>query len=177
MPLKGASSLKKINEVKFIKSYAHEKIKKKIQLAYKKAPFYNQVYPLIEECLKLDTSKISDLAIYSVRRVCQYLEIHTALEINSEVYAETESMDKMERIITICRQNNADTFINPIGGQGLYSKKSFKEANIDLFFLKSGNWEYKQFNNKFVPNLSIIDVMMFNWPERINEMLNDYELV
>ena len=32
------------------------------------------------------------------------------------------------------------------------------------------NIQYKQFNNKFVPNLSIIDVMMFNSLEQIKKM-------
>ncbi|MCK4826994.1 WbqC family protein, partial [bacterium] len=33
---------------------------------------------------------------------------------------------------------------------------------------------YKQFDNEFVPWLSIIDVMMFNSKERIKEYLNYY---
>jgi hypothetical protein len=34
--------------------------------------------------------------------------------------------------------------------------------------------EYKQFGGDFVPGLSIIDVMMFNSPEAILEMISDY---
>ena len=37
--------------------------------------------------------------------------------------------------------------------------------------------EYKQFNNDFVPNLSIIDVMMFNSQEQCRELLSQYELI
>ena len=36
---------------------------------------------------------------------------------------------------------------------------------------------YPQFNNEFVPNLSIIDVMMFNSPEEIKKMLGDYTVI
>ncbi len=36
--------------------------------------------------------------------------------------------------------------------------------------------KYKQFNNEFVPWLSIIDVMMFNSKEQIQEYLNKYTL-
>ena len=36
---------------------------------------------------------------------------------------------------------------------------------------------YPQFKNEFVPNLSIIDVMMFNSPENIRRLLSSYELV
>jgi len=37
--------------------------------------------------------------------------------------------------------------------------------------------EEKIFKNEFVPNLSILDVMMFNSVEEINEMLGKYELI
>jgi hypothetical protein len=35
---------------------------------------------------------------------------------------------------------------------------------------------YKQFNNEFIPYLSIIDIMMFNSREGIKEMLEKYKL-
>ena len=36
---------------------------------------------------------------------------------------------------------------------------------------------YKQYDDNFVPLLSIIDIMMFNSKEKVKEMLNDYELI
>ena len=36
--------------------------------------------------------------------------------------------------------------------------------------------DYNQFDNEFMPLLSIIDVMMFNSPQEINEMLDQFEL-
>jgi hypothetical protein len=37
--------------------------------------------------------------------------------------------------------------------------------------------EYPQFDEQFIPNLSIIDVLMFNSKREIETLLNDYELV
>ena len=72
---------------------------------------------------------------------------------------------------------NGTSYINAIGGLELYSKETFAKENINLNFLRTREIQYKQFNNDFVPNLSIIDVMMFNSPETIREMLDDYELL
>ncbi|MBU0580424.1 MAG: WbqC family protein, partial [Candidatus Margulisbacteria bacterium] len=67
--------------------------------------------------------------------------------------------------------------INPWGGgMQLYTKQAFQEFGIELFFLKNSASKYKQFNNEFIPNLSIIDVLMFNPKNKILEMLKDYEL-
>jgi hypothetical protein len=84
---------------------------------------------------------------------------------------------KNERIFSICKQQGADTYINAIGGQELYSKDKFKENGIDLYFIKMDNIEYKQFSNEFIPNLSIIDVLMHNGKEGTKELLNRYTLV
>ena len=50
------------------------------------------------------------------------------------------------------------------------------EALFD--FLKTDeNLQYKQFPNmEFVPNLSVIDVLMFNSVEEVNKMLDNYIL-
>jgi hypothetical protein len=70
-----------------------------------------------------------------------------------------------------------DEYMNAIGGQELYSENDFAKEGISLKFLKTGCVEYKQFRNNFTPNLSIIDIMMFNSPQAIREILNNYELV
>ncbi|MBE0654531.1 MAG: WbqC family protein, partial [Bacteroidales bacterium] len=68
-------------------------------------------------------------------------------------------------------------FYNAIGGEILYSKELFKKNCINLKFLKSTDIKYKQYRNTFIPNLSIIDVMMFNRIDEIQELLTKYELV
>ena len=67
-------------------------------------------------------------------------------------------------------------YINPIGGLKLYDKEDFKLHGIDLKFIKTDFFEYKQFDNEFIPNLSIIDVMMFNSREEVKKMLDLYTL-
>ena len=63
----------------------------------------------------------------------------------------------------------ATHYINAIGGIKLYSKEKFASHGIKLSFIEPGNINYPQFNCPFVPDLSIIDVMMFNSKERIKE--------
>ena len=68
--------------------------------------------------------------------------------------------------------------MNPIGGVELYSKAEFREAGIDLKFLRSTPFEYRQFGHAFVPWLSILDVLMFNPIETVRARVADgYELI
>lgn len=105
-----------------------------------------------------------------------YLGINTKLVTSSSIEI-NHSLKSEEKVIEICKSQNAATYINPIGGLELYNKNSFNQYGIELNFIKSKPLEYKQFNNEFIPNLSIIDVFMFNSIEQIKDMLNQYELL
>jgi len=58
-----------------------------------------------------------------------------------------------------------------------YDSNLFESNGIELKFLKSEINEYEQLGNKFVPNLSITDVMMFTSKDDIKKMLSMYKLI
>ena len=72
---------------------------------------------------------------------------------------------------------NATAYFNPIGGIQLYSKENFSANNIDLSFIKANDIVYSQQSTLFVPNLSIIDVLMFNDIEKVKGYLTQYSFV
>jgi hypothetical protein len=78
--------------------------------------------------------------------------------------------------LAICKFVNAKQYINPIGGFKLYDKNQFKKESIYLSFLKTDNIIYNQFQNNFIPFLSIIDIIMFNSKDEIMSFLVKYKL-
>ena len=153
------------------------KIAETIKHAYKKAPYFNEVYPLIEEILGNDEKNLARFIGNSIERIADFLDIRTRFFYLSELQGET-TLKAQARTIDICKRVNADHYINAIGGQSLYSKKDFDKEGMKLSFLKTGDIEYKQFYGQdFVPSLSIIDVMMFNSPEQIKTLLEKYTLL
>lgn len=176
LSLENSSSFKNINEISIIQNGKNaEKIVKTIQMAYKKAAFYNYVMPILED-LFITNHKISELNYNSIIKINKYLEISTNIILSSKIDKDN-SLKAQEKVIHINKLLNSNTYINAIGGQELYDRDEFRQEGIELKFLKMGNIEYQQFKNGFIPNLSIIDVLMFNSPETIKEMLNNYELI
>lgn len=171
---KGASPHKLINEIEIIDN--RRKLQKTISAAYGKAPYFKEAWPLIETILEFETNKISELAEYSVIQTCHYLGVDTRFELGSKSYGQTADLKKEKRLIAICHMNGAREYINPIGGIGLYDKKTFMEEGINLSFLRTAPVAYKQFGNSFIENLSILDVMMFNPRHEIHKMLDLYAL-
>jgi hypothetical protein len=177
IPLKEASQNKKIYEIgvsDFDKWSS--KFKKGLKQSYAKAPFVREVCEIVDAALDLQPNNVAELCVHALANVNIYLGITTQIEPSSRIY-ENSDLKGQERILDICLKENADHYINPIGGQELYDKEIFDPKGITLNFIKSQKIEYPQFNQPFVEYLSILDVMMFNSPEKISTFLQKFELI
>ena len=177
IPMIGASSNKLINEVEVnTNKTLMEKNLKTIYSAYGKAPYYNEVYPLIEKILLNEEKDIAKFIKYSFEIICEYLDIKTEFVMSSELKKNNE-LKAQDKVLHICEILGATEYYNAIGGQELYDYESFSKKGIKLKFVKTDSIEYKQFDNEFQPNLSIIDVLMFNSKDEVKEMLNKFSLI
>lgn len=157
---------------------ANRKLLRKIEAAYKKAPFFEDLYSGMEKCfLNTEHENLFDFVYYSIIFIKNYLKIETPILISSEIDDENSNYKGKMRVQHICKKLEADHYVNPIGGIEIYDKQDFENAGFKLNFLKSQKIEYRQFDYEFVPWLSILDVLMFNSIERVNEMLDQFELV
>ena len=107
--------------------------------------------------------------------ICQYLGITTEFYFSSEKY-HNSNLYAEDRILDICKKENAKSYINPALGIALYKAENFKRSNIDLHFINTGELFYNQNGKYFVPHLSIIDTMMFCSVDDIKDMLKLYKL-
>ena len=176
--LKKVSQNKLINEVEVSHDLNYNiDLLKTIKESYSKAPFFEAIFPIVELVINQQEKNLAKYLAFSIKEVCKYLSIDTEIIISSEIskYNELKGQD---RILDICKLLSTDQYINAIGGRSLYSNKDFDLCGIELKFLKTLNIRYPQLNhNEFVPNLSILDIMMFNSAGQISSMLNDYELI
>ncbi len=173
------SQNKLINEIQIsreIKGYP-ETLLLTIKHAYAKAPFFSDVFPMLESIFDPKEGSISRLAANSVEKVSKYLGITTDFKFSSSSFQHTKGQEKSNRLISITKELGGQTYLNPIGGKEIYNKEYFEKHGVQLVFLKSDIHEYPQFNQQYVPNLSVIDVMMFNSRETIKTMLNQYLLL
>lgn len=177
IPLHNMSQNKLILETEISNSSNwKEELIKKISIAYSKAPYFNDVSKLLFSLIKEEWISISQFSKSCIIEICNYLNLNTTI-IPSSVKYNNRNLKGQSRIIDFCLKENATRYINAIGGKTIYNKDEFKKNGIDLFFLNTRNFEYKQFSKRFVPNLSIIDVLMFNENQEVRRMLNQYDLI
>ena len=177
LSLKKSASYVDIRDKKLSDIWLHEKYKiiNFIKFCYAKAPYFNQVFPLIEESLLNKDINLFNFLFNSLKKVNSYLDIETKIIMSSSLNID-HSLKCQNKIISICRNLNSQNYINPIGGISLYNKKDFNNEDIELNFIESDNIRYKQFKSNFIANLSIIDVLMFNSREKVKKYLTNYNL-
>lgn len=179
LPLKKDSDYLNINERFLSENFEVEKLKitRKIEGAYKKAPFFENTFPIIKSILNYEDINLFNYVFNSINILNNYLGIEVKLIKSTDLNIDIQDFKGQNKVIEICKVLNTQVYINAIGGVKLYDKEVFFNEDIELKFIKSGNIKYKQFKNEFVPWLSIIDVMMFNTKEEVQDMLNKFDLV
>lgn len=178
IPLKKASQNKLIKDIDvLIDEVWLQQFYKTIEQNYKNAPYFKSTFKLIQIVFETPCKTIAELAINSVKIISEYLAMNTRFKESSIDYTETKGADKSERLICITQLSKSDHYINPSGGKMLYDKTDFRLKGVTLSFIENELSPYTQFDNDFVNGLSMIDVLMFNTPEQVKVMLNEYKLI
>jgi hypothetical protein len=155
------------------------KILAQLQTYKKNAPYYFKVIRILEELFVENYNDIVSLNKKSLELICKYLGFEKELLIFSGMDLQIDLVNAPDEwALNICKALSGVTeYWNPPGGQIFFDKYKYDVANIDLRFQKMNLMEYIQKRSNFEAGLSIIDVMMFNSPEEINLMLDNFELV
>ena len=200
IPLKSKSSNAMIYDVEIDNGQPWKaKFLRTVQMCYSRKPYYDEVYPLLADLLATDYCLLKDLNASTIIGIAHYLGITTQIESDNTPYLsmeqilqniesdysllpyleKTRPIRKVARVIEMCRLEGADHFLNAIGGQQLYSKDEFAQYDIRLDFVQTNPIQYRQDTKlgEFIPNLSIIDVLMNNGREGTRQLLTQYTLV
>lgn len=174
LPLKKDSDFLNVNERNLSDSWTSDRLKlmNKLRESYRKAPFFEEVFPLLEKIILFSETNLFLFICNSIHQMNEFLGIKTPVLTSSAIQID-HALKSERKVIELCLARKANVYVNPIGGLELYNKDVFKNRGIDLKFLKTNNFEYKQFDNKFLPFLSIIDVIMFNSKESVNYHINN----
>jgi hypothetical protein len=160
LPLKSASDYLDVRERELSNDFRRDKLLSQIKGAYRRAPYFAQTFALVERVVLHEETNLFDFLHHSIAETCAHLGIITKIRPSSNV-AIDHDLKGQDKVLALCSSVGGSTYINPIGGITLYSKKTFHENDIDLKFIQSESFNYAQFSGEFIPWLSIVDVLMF----------------
>jgi hypothetical protein len=176
LPLKNGSDSLDVCERELAPDFNRDRLLNQFRGAYQRAPYFEQSFHLFEQIVRFEDKNLFRFLHNSIVVICKHLDIDTEIRVSSEI-AINHRLKNQDRVLALCEELGASTYVNAIGGMELYSKEAFLNRGIELKFIKSKPFEYAQFGNGFVPGLSILDVLMFNSVKALQEQLLGFDLV
>ncbi len=142
----------------------------------RRAPYYTEIIELVREVLYKEYHDIGELAIESIVRSCEYLNVDLKYDIFSkmEICPSIKVSKPDEWALEITKAMGYETYVNPPGGKSFFDRNKYREAGIELEFLTAMLPPYNQRNATYIPGLSIIDAMMFCTVQEITEMMRQF---
>lgn len=134
------------------------------------APYFSPVYALVESVFKSTASNsLVDLDVSSLMATCEYIGLPFQFDVCSklDLTIYQDNMGAGDWAPEICRQLKADEYINPASGLHLFNPEQFKKNNTKLYFMHPKLYTYATQPYLYEPNLSILDVLMWNSPQQV----------
>jgi hypothetical protein len=170
LPLRHAPDELDIRDREIAPEFRGERLLAQVVGAYRRAPQVEPTLALLERILATEERNLFDFLERSIRLVCEHLGITTEI-LASSAAATGQGLRGQDRVLAICEAVGTDRYVNAIGGVELYAAEAFQARGIELRFLQSRKIEYVQFGDVFVPQLSILDVLMFNPQPVVREII------
>ncbi len=161
LPIASASDYLDVRDRELAPDYAPQKLLARVAGAYRKAPYFKQTMELLDEALTCPERNLFGYLHQALRLTAAHLGVDTEIRVSSTIPVD-HTLKGQSRVLAICDELGATTYVNPIGGVDLYSRQDFASHGTHLEFLRLLPLEYAQGAHEFVPNLSIIDVLMHN---------------
>jgi hypothetical protein len=137
-----------------------------------KAPYFDPVFDLVSSCLNDSQGSLARLNVRSLSRVCEYLDIPFRHSLFSEMDLDLGPIEAPgDWALRIAEAMGATEYVNPPGGADLFDRSKFETAGIRLTIQQPVDFVYPCDGYEYEPNLSIVDVLMWNPPEAVRAYL------
>ena len=133
---------------------------KTLKYAYRKAPFFAQYAPRLQEILESRWDKLVDLNLAMLDFVRDAYQIRTPLARSSELKAEGA---RSELLLNLCKEVGATAFLGGMGGsRGYLDLPAFEAAGMGVLWQDFRHPEYPQCGSApFTKGLMALD-LLFN---------------
>jgi len=133
------------------------KLEKTVEQAYKRAPFFSEVFPLVTDVLRSTEPRLVERNMAFVDAVLDKLGLRPERVLSSTMGA---TLRGGELVAELCALAKADVYVSGEGGRSYQSPESFSSRGIRLAYNHFAPREYPRFQGVWAPGLSIVDALM-----------------
>ena len=148
----------KINQLPMPKE-KHWKVKilNIIKESYRSSYYFEEVYADVKKLTVSDYEYFSDYSINIIKFLIEKLNINTSIYLDKEF---NEDFGKSnQRNIALCKKVGGNVYLSGDGASVYNDIQLFKDHSLELLYQNYEVPNYSQNSNKFIPGLSILDVI------------------
>ena len=132
---------------------------RRLRLSYSSWPYFDEVYPVIEDVYGRDHAQLADLNLDLIEAICTYLDSPVRIVRASSL---PHAGDKSERLVQLVAALGGDVHLTSTYGTTQHDVDwpMFEAAGIGLSSQSFEHPEYNQVGHAdFVPNLAAVDML------------------
>ncbi len=146
-----------INEIEIDNSSSwQEKHLKTLFFNYKKAKFYDEIYPEIEKIYSRSHQLLNDLNMDFINFLTKQLKIKKEIVFASGLKV---SGSQNEALIDMVKKVHGDVYLSGDGSHDYLDTKLFEDKGIEVIWQNYEAGKYHQLWGDFIPNLSVVDYL------------------
>jgi hypothetical protein len=144
---------------------------KSIEYSYKNSPYFSKVFPIVKTILKRNYKYLAGLDIDLIESLCSYMGIKTKFyKASQKIY----STKRTELLRDICKNYQINHYYTSLGAKVYLDKERsiLEHENIQIEFQNYQPAKYDQIKtDKFIPNLSVLDLLFNTEKEKALEVI------
>lgn len=124
---------------------------------YRRAPYFEQIYPSIENLYASAGRLLIDFNLKSINMLMSLFDIQIPIVLASTLDPQGK---KNELLLDILKKVGATHYLSGLGARGYLAPEVFKQAGIQVIWQKFTHPVYAQLHGEFIPYLSSIDLLI-----------------
>lgn len=150
---------KPMNEIQISKAYDWKsQYLNQLKQCYSKTPYFNTYYPTIEKIILSAKELLWEVNYKLMIQILEWFKIKTEVVLASSLNL-TPELRSSERLLEICQQVMADTYLSGPSGKDYLDENIFEINRIKVIYHEFVHPIYKQQSEEFYPNMSSIDYL------------------
>ena len=131
----------------------------RIKEAYLKAPFYEEYITFVKNIIRGQAGPCLNVYNVLLSNETYCLIMGNLPEWSCSSWYNIKGLKSTARLVEICKQLGADTYLAGPGGKDYMDMSLFEKANIKVVFSEFKVPEYRQLGKEFISNLSVLDAL------------------
>jgi len=168
LPVKKINGAPLIYDAKIEKNKLFYKLPRMIEASYRKAKYFNEIYPALENLFEMGTDSLIEFNMAFIMQLCNWFDIKVSISFSSKMYIASK---KSEMNAELVKKLGGNVYLSGVGASTYHDQEPFDSLDIDVKWHKFDHPIYNQMYNGFIPNLSSLDILFNCGISRSKELL------